>query len=152
MTCTAASREIMGRRVPSCWRHGSSGSSLQFMSSVRTCASSSRVRRRNGKRSGDGGASTRRPAWTELLDVFHGVRRLGKAAKAIWRASEEATVTGEHRKTVLPEKKRVAALVLKPLEYHRSVADAEIAKELTKSINYLVRHKREGRLGYAEAK
>jgi len=89
--------------------------------------------------------------WTELLDFFHGASRLGNAAKAIWGTSEEATVTGEHWKTVLCEKTRGAALVLKSLEYQRSVADAATAKELTQSINYLVRHKREGRLGYAAA-
>jgi hypothetical protein len=75
--------------------------------------------------------------WTELLDFFHGASRLGNAAKAIWGTSEEATVTGEHWKTVLREKTRGAALVLKSLEYQRSVADAATAKELTKSINYL---------------
>ena len=90
--------------------------------------------------------------WTELLDFFHGASRLGNAAKAIWGTSEEATVTGEHWKTVLREKTRGAALVLKSLEYQRSVADAATAKELTKSINYLARHNREGRLGYAAAK
>ena len=90
--------------------------------------------------------------WTELLDFFHGASRLGNAAKAIWGTSEEATVTGEHWKTVLREKTRGAALVLKSLEYQRSVADEATAKELTKSINYLARHKREGRLGYAAAK
>ena len=61
------------------------------------------------------------------------------------------TVTGEHWKTVLREKTRGAALVLKSLEYQRSVADPTTAKELTKSINYLARHKKEGRLGYAAA-
>jgi hypothetical protein len=90
--------------------------------------------------------------WTELLDFFHGAARLGNAAKAIWGTSEEATVIGEHWKTVLREKTRGAALVLKSLEYQRSVADAATAKELTKSINYLARHKKEGRLGYAAAK
>ena len=90
--------------------------------------------------------------WTELLDFFHGASRLGNAAKAIWGTSEEAMVTGEHWKTVLREKTRGAALVLKSLEYQRSVADAATAKELTQSINYLVRHKREERLGYAAAK
>ena len=90
--------------------------------------------------------------WTELLDFFHGASRLGNAAKAIWGTSEEATVTGEHWKTVLREKTHGAALVLKSLEYQRSVADAATAKELTKSINYLARHKREKRLGYAAAK
>ncbi len=90
--------------------------------------------------------------WTELLDFFHGASRLGNAAKAIWGTSEEATVTGEHWKTVLREKTRGAALVLKSLEYQRSVADAVTAKELTKSINYLARHKKERRLGYAAAK
>jgi hypothetical protein len=90
--------------------------------------------------------------WTELLDFFHGASRLGTAAKAIWGTSEEATVTGEHWKTVLREKTRGAALVIKSLEYQRSVADAATAKELTKSIKYLVRHKKEGRLGYAAAK
>ena len=90
--------------------------------------------------------------WTELLDFFHGASRLGNAAKAIWGTSEEATVTGEHWKTVLREKTRGASLVLKSLEYQRSVADAATAKELTKSINYLARHKKERRLGYAAAK
>ena len=90
--------------------------------------------------------------WTELLDFFHGASRLGNAAKAIWGTSEEATVTGEHWKTVLREKTRGAALVLKSLEYQRSVANAATAKELTKSINYLARHKSERRLGYAAAK
>jgi len=90
--------------------------------------------------------------WTELLDFFHGASRLGNAAKAIWGTSEEATVTGEHWKTVLREKTRGATLVLKSLEYQRSVADVATAKELTKSINYLARHKKEGRLGYAAAK
>ena len=90
--------------------------------------------------------------WTELLGFFHGASRLGNAAKAIWGTSEEATVIGEHWKTVLREKTRGAALVLKSLEYQRSVADAATAKELTKSINYLMRHKKEGRLGYAAAK
>jgi hypothetical protein len=90
--------------------------------------------------------------WTELLDFFHGASRLGNAAKAIWGTSEEATVTGEHWKTVLREKIRGAALVLKSLEYQRGVADAATAKELTKSINYLARHKKERRLGYAAAK
>jgi hypothetical protein len=90
--------------------------------------------------------------WTELLDFFHGASRLGNAAKAIWGTSEEATVTGEHGKTVLREKTRGAALVLKSLEYQRSVADAATAKELTKSINDLARHKKERRLGYAAAK
>src|ERR1039458_2134838 len=82
---------------------------------------------------------------TELLDFFHGASRLGTAAKAIWGTTEEATVTGEHWKTVLREKTRGASLVLKSLEYQRSVADAATAKELTKSINYLARHKKEGR-------
>lgn len=90
--------------------------------------------------------------WTELLDFFHGASRLGNAANAIWATSEEATVMGEHWKTVLREKTRGAALVLKSLDYQRSVANAATAKELTKSINYLVRHKRERRLGYAAAK
>jgi hypothetical protein len=90
--------------------------------------------------------------WTELLDFFHGASRLGNAAKAIWGTGEEATVIGEHWKTVLREKTRGAALVLKSLEYQRSVAEAATAKELTKSINYLARHKKEGRLGYAAAK
>ena len=89
---------------------------------------------------------------TELLDFFHGASRLGTAAKAIWGTTEEATVTGEHWKTVLREKTRGASLVLKSLEYQRSVADAATAKELTKSINYLARHKKERRLGYAAAK
>ena len=89
---------------------------------------------------------------TELLDFFHGASRLGTAAKAIWGTTEEATVTGEHWKTVLREKTRGASLVLKSLEYQRSVADAATAKELTKSINYLARHKKESRLGYAAAK
>jgi len=89
---------------------------------------------------------------TELLDFFHGASRLGNAAKAIWGTSEEATVSGEHWKTVLREKTRGAALVLKSLEYQRSVANAATAKELTKSINYLARHKSERRLGYAAAK
>jgi hypothetical protein len=43
-------------------------------------------------------------------------------------------------------------LVLKSLEYQRSVANETTAKELTKSINSLLRHKKEGRLGYAAAK
>lgn len=90
--------------------------------------------------------------WIELLDFFHGAARLGTAAKAIWGTSEEATVTGEHWKTVLREKTRGAMLVLKSLEYQRSVANETTAKELTKSINYILRHKKEGRLGYAAAK
>jgi hypothetical protein len=53
---------------------------------------------------------------------------------------------------MLREKTRGAVLVLKSLEYQRGVADPATANELTKSINYLARHKKEGRLGYAAAK
>jgi len=90
--------------------------------------------------------------YTEVLDFFHCASRLGNAAKAIWGTSQEATVTGEHWKTVLREKVRGAALVLKSLEYQRSVADSSTAKELTKAIHYIARHKKAGRLGYAVAK
>ena len=89
---------------------------------------------------------------TELLDFFHCASRLGTAAKAIWGKTEDATVTGEHWKTVLREKTRGATLVLKALEYQRSVADPATAKELTKSMNYITRHKKQGRLNYAAAK
>ena len=89
---------------------------------------------------------------TELLDFFHCASRLGTAAKAIWGHTEDATVTGEHWKTVLREKTRGATLVLKALEYQRSVADPATAKELTKSMNYITRHKKQGRLNYAAAK
>jgi hypothetical protein len=61
-------------------------------------------------------------------------------------------VTGEHWKTVLREKVRGAALVLKALEYQRSVADKKTAEELTKAMNYIAFHKKQGRLGYAAAK
>jgi len=90
--------------------------------------------------------------WTELLDFFHCASRLGTAAKAIWGNTEDATVNGEHWKTVLREKPRGAMLVLKALEYQRSVADSATAKELTKSMNYIARHKKQGRLNYAAAK
>ena len=90
--------------------------------------------------------------WTELLDFFHCASRLGTAAKAIWGNTEDATVTGEYWKTVLREKTRGAMLVLKALEYQRSVADPATAKELTKSMNYITRHKKQGRLNYAAAK
>jgi hypothetical protein len=43
-------------------------------------------------------------------------------------------------------------LVLKALEYQRSVADPATAKELTKSMSYITRHKKQGRLNYAAAK
>ena len=89
---------------------------------------------------------------TELLDFFHCSSRLGTAAKAIWGNTEDATVTGEYWKTVLREKTRGAMLVLKALEYQRSVADPATAKELTKSMNYITRHKKQGRLNYAAAK
>jgi hypothetical protein len=93
-----------------------------------------------------------RTPWTELLDFFHCASRLGMAAKAIWGTAEEATVTGEHWKTVLREKTRGAALVLKSLDYQRSVAEASTAKALTKAMSYIARHKKEGRLHYAAAK
>jgi hypothetical protein len=89
---------------------------------------------------------------TELLDFFHCASRLGTAAKAIWGTTEEASVTGEYWKTVLRERTRGAALVLKSLEYQRSVVDVPTAKELTKVISYLSRHKNAGRLAYAAAK
>ena len=89
---------------------------------------------------------------TELLDFFHGAARLGSAAKAIWGASEDATVIGEHWKAVLREKARGAMLVLKALDYQRSVATPTVAKEITKSMNYLAHQKKEGRLAYAAAK
>jgi hypothetical protein len=90
--------------------------------------------------------------WTELLDFFHCAGRVGAAAKAIWGTSEEATVTGEYWKTLLREKVRGAASVLKALEYQRSKANRATEKELTKAMNYITRHKNEGRLGYAAAK
>lgn len=89
---------------------------------------------------------------TELLDFFHCASRLGTAAKAIWGKTEDATVMGEYWKTVLREKTRGATLVLKAIEYQRSVADSATAKELTKSMNYITRHKKQGRLNYAAAK
>jgi hypothetical protein len=89
---------------------------------------------------------------TELLDFFHCAARLGTAAKAIWGTSEDATVTGEHWKTILREKPRGAMIVLKALEYQRSVARSAVAKEIAKSINYITRHKKQGRLAYADAK
>jgi hypothetical protein len=90
--------------------------------------------------------------WTELLDFFHCASRLGTAAKAIWGTTEEATVIGEHWKTILREKTRGAASVLKSLEYQRSVANAATAKALAKAMTYIARHKKEGRLAYAAAK
>ncbi len=89
---------------------------------------------------------------TELLDFFHCASRLGTAAKAIWGRTEDATVMGEYWKSVLREKTRGAMLVLKALEYQRSVADPPTAKELTKSMSYITRHKKQGRLNYAAAK
>jgi hypothetical protein len=89
---------------------------------------------------------------TELLDFFHCASRLGTAAKAIWGTTEDATVMGEYWKSVLREKTRGAMLVLKALEYQRSIADTATAKELTKSMSYITRHKKQGRLNYAAAK
>jgi len=89
---------------------------------------------------------------TELLDFFHCAARLGTAAKAIWGTTEDAKVTGEYWKTVLREKLRGATAVLKALEYQRSVATPTAAKEIAKSIAYITRHKKEGRLAYAAAK
>jgi hypothetical protein len=94
----------------------------------------------------------RKGAWTELLDFFHCASRLGTAAKAIWGTTEEATVNGEHWKTVLREKTRGATLVLKSLEYQRGVANAATTKVLNTAMAYIARHKNEKRLGYAAAK
>lgn len=88
----------------------------------------------------------------ELLDFFHCATRIGTAAKAIWGASQSATVEGEHWKTVLREKTRGAGLVLKSLEYQRSVATQATADVITKAMNYIARNKKEGRLNYASAK
>jgi len=89
---------------------------------------------------------------TELLDFFHCAARLGTAAKAIWGTTEDATVTGEYWKTVLREKIHGATTVLKALEYQRSVAAPTAAKEIAKSMAYITRHKKQGRLAYAAAK
>jgi hypothetical protein len=90
--------------------------------------------------------------WTELLDFFHCAARLGTSAKAIWGTTEEATVTGEHWKTVMREKERGPMLVLKALDYQRSIANKTTKEALTKAINYIARHKKEKRLNYAAAK
>jgi len=90
--------------------------------------------------------------WIELLDFFHCASRVGTAAKAIWATSEEATVTGEHWKTVLRERERGAALVLKSLEHQRSIANESTAAVLTKAMNYIARNNKEKRLNYAAAK
>jgi len=89
--------------------------------------------------------------WTEVLDFFHCSSRLATAAHAIWGHTEEATVSYEHWKTVLREKTRGALLVLKALEYQRSIADTTTANELTKAMSYIAFNKSEGRLGYAAA-
>jgi hypothetical protein len=89
---------------------------------------------------------------TELLDFFHCAARLGTAAKAIWGTTEDATVNGEYWKTVLREKLRGATIVLKAMEYQRSVATPGVATEIAKSMAYITRHKKEGRLAYAAAK
>jgi predicted RNA-binding Zn ribbon-like protein len=89
---------------------------------------------------------------TELLDFFHCAARLGTAAKAIWGTTEDATVTGEHWKTTLREKIHGATIVLKALEYQRSLATPAAAKEIAKSVAYITRHKKQGRLAYAAAK
>jgi DNA-binding transcriptional regulator/RsmH inhibitor MraZ len=93
--------------------------------------------------------------WVELLDFFHAASRLGTAAKAIWGTSEEATVQGEHWKTVFREKARGATSVIKSIEHQRSlVKDAResTAETLTKVLNYLTKQKKENRLNYADAK
>lgn len=87
-----------------------------------------------------------------LLDFFHCAMRVGTAAKAVWGTTEDATVQGEHWKTVLREKTRGAGLVLKSLEYQRSLADPIAAATLTKAMNYIARNKNAGRLHYAAAK
>jgi hypothetical protein len=43
-------------------------------------------------------------------------------------------------------------IVLKALEYQRSVAPPAAAKEIAKSLAYITRHKKQGRLAYAAAK
>jgi hypothetical protein len=90
--------------------------------------------------------------WVELLDFFHAASRLGTAAKAIWGTSEEATVQGEHWKTVFREKARGATSVIKSIDHQRSLASGATAETLTKVLNYLTKQNRENRLDYAAAK
>jgi hypothetical protein len=88
----------------------------------------------------------------KLADLFHVAEYLKLAATAVHADSEaDAKVLATSWRETLKEKDDGPAIVIASLRYHRGKLTSRRRKDVSRALRYVLKQRREGRLGYAEA-
>ena len=89
----------------------------------------------------------------QLLDFCHGAKYLFDAAKLVQGDTANATVVAEGWRSNLRHRKDGPDIVIRSLRYHRDdvASSADAREELDTIIDFLVDHRKHGRLAYKAA-